>query len=125
MSTHTTEPRRICDAPDLAAEPHSVKIRFESGEWPTVTFTCTAPEGATCRMVPKCMYEGGRCYDLEGHHSSECDPDRDREQVDAGECVVKTWIDIDPSIMGAGEISLPVATEWTGDDWLFKVSESA
>lgn len=103
----------------MSDDHHLVTIELESGSSPSITFACTAPAGAGCRMVPPC-YVAGSC---EESHSPECDW-RTATFVDAGECTVKSWIDVDPDIMGEGKIQLEVETEWTGDDWLY-IAKSA
>lgn len=112
----------------MSDEFHSVEIEFDPGYGVSVRFKCDAPEGSGCRMVPSCFLPGGTCAENEGYHLVEmfgeglvCTGREDR--VDGGECCAKSWIDIEPDIMGSGTITLPVTTEWTGEDWSFILPE--
>lgn len=113
----------------MSDEFHYVEIELDPGYGMGVRFICEAPEGSPCRMVPSCFLPGGTCAENEGYHLIEmlgdslvrCAGREDR--VDGGECCAKSWIDIEPDIMGQGTIKLPVTTEWTGDDWTFILPE--
>lgn len=103
-------------APVPAPDPHHyVRVEFDPGCTPSVTFECDAPEGARCRQTFACFLVG-ECDGEGGHHHEGCDP----TLVDAGECNIANWINTDASVMGVGEIRLPVATEWTGDEYSFQ-----
>lgn len=99
---------------------HRVEVTFEAGECPEVEFICSAPKGASCQTIPACFYAG----DCEEYHNPDC-AEVDRALVDAGECLVKVWIDQDPTALGhETKLSLAVVTEWTGDEYNWRATSA-
>jgi hypothetical protein len=114
-------PRDVMERPpeDLDDDDHDrwhfVEVDCEFGGF---RFICIAPEGAPCRMLPKCQHDGGGCVDYEGGHAIVCTA-KDRVLIDTGECTVEAWIN-NGEECGRGDFQIPVTTEWNGDWWLWK-----
>lgn len=61
--------------------PHEVHWTLRAQEGVAPKFTCSAPEGAPCRLT---CPEGCEAWTLEGH---------DHELIDGGECMLLPWLD--------------------------------
>ena len=97
-------------ANDLKSDYHTVKVVIdEHGEiqW---TFTCTAPEGARCRLT---CPEGCEQFNYDAH---------EHPFVDYGECVHKEWFDnagAEATYEGGGFTLCEWVIDggWDGDSW--------
>lgn len=106
---------------------HFVQHFLDPGYGVNTEFTCTAPEGAVCRVA--CQ----TCYD-EQREVCECeyiDPPRKSNIIDQGCCLMITWLNEDsPEECYNGERApvrgpepQPITPEWTGDnyDWDYAI----
>ena len=101
---------------------HFVQHFIRPGDYVQTVFTCTAPEGAKCRMICK------RCSDQQ-HEACVCaswgELGREPDLQDFGECLVVLWLNQDApeeSYIGErqpirGPEPQPFVEEWNGDDY--------
>ena len=101
---------------------HFVQHFLQPGDYVRTEFTCTAPEGAPCRMV--CQLCEGECREA---CECEClDEPRTPDIVDYGECTQIIWLteDYAPEERYNGEkqpVRGPkpqaITLEWNGDNY--------
>jgi hypothetical protein len=91
---------------------HTVQISGDRwNDRPALTFTCDAAEGADCRLT---CPQGCDTWEL---------PDHEHTLVDAGECLVVTWLQEGDETYGGKDgallASVPIEVEWTGGGYLW------
>lgn len=105
----------------MSDEYHFIELDLADGI--SAEFKCTAPEGAECRKIPQC-FRDDTCNGADGYHNEDCPGiDGNPVIVEVNYCNVSEWINnSDVNWTGSGTVTLPVTTEWDGDDWIWRAA---